>query len=295
MKKILVIILSLLIILILIFSSFQYYQKKIQKEKNRIVVATTIGALTAILNELVKDKIEIINLNEGFTHAHEIELTPSHIEKLSKAKIIFTIGYGLDEWIYKPAKQLNIEIFEVSQGITLINSGKKRINPHYWLSLKNAKIIALNITRKLIEIDPVNKNFYIKNLEIFYKKINELEKIAEEIKKEGNVRIILTHPSFDYLAQELGLKIIGYLKTEEGEGISAKEFLKLASAVKEGGVKFILVERGFEDSTVNQFAKLYSLNILNIDPLEISSNDQLYTLTMQENLNKIKYNLMNNK
>lgn len=290
MKKVIPFLFSIILIILLVVISFKYYLTNLEKERNKPLVGATIGALTAILNEIGEDKIEIINLSEGFLHGHEIELTPAHIEKISKAKIIFAIGYGLDEWIKKSAKQFNIEIFEVSQGVNLIKNNK-RINPHYWLSLKNSKIIATNIAKKLIEIDPENKNFYLKNLETFYMRINELEKIAEEIKKLKNKRIILTHPSFDYLAQELGLEIVGYLMTEEGEGISAKEFLELAQAVKKYNIKVIFVEKGFEDSTVEQFANLYKLNLVIIDPLEIASSNQLYSTTMKENLSKI-YNYL---
>lgn len=277
--------------MILVFASFQYYQKKSQEKENKIIVGVTVGVLASILNEIAQDKIEIVNLSEGFSHSHEIELTPSHLEKISKATTIFTIGYGIDEWIKKPAQQLNINTYEVSTGVYLIKLDKKRFNPHYWLSLKNSKIIASNITKKLLEIDPQNKNFYIKNLNNFYDRINELEKISEEIKKLKNKKIILTHPAFDYLADELGLEVVGYLKTEEGEGISAKEFLNLATAVKKYNLKVVFVEKGFEDFTVRQFANLYNLNLVLLDPLETTSHNQLYSLTMQENLNKIYNNL----
>lgn len=290
MKKNILISLSVFIILILVFASFQYYLKKNKATEDKIIVGATIGVLTSILNEIAGDKIEIVNLSEGFLHAHEIELSPAHLEKISKAKVIFTIGYGIDDWVKKISQEIDGEIVEVSSGVELIKF-KKRINPHYWLSLKNAKIIASNITKKLIAIDPQNQNFYIKNLNNFYSKIDELNKIGEAIKKLENKKIIVTHPSFDYLAQELGLEITGYLKTEEGEGIGAKEFLDLATAVKKHNIKFIFVEKGFEDFTIKQFANLYNLDLIILDPLEIASQDQLYSITMQENLNKIYNNL----
>ena len=168
---------------------------------------------------------------------------------------------------------------------------KKNYNPHYWLSFKNSRIIASKIVDKLIELDPRDRYFYQKKLQNFVEKLNELEKSSQKFKSLKNKKIIITHPAFDYLAQELGLEIIGYLKTEEGEGISPNKLLDLALKIKQNNIKTIFVEKGMIDQTVIQFAKIYNLKMVELDPLEISSQNQLFTETLKENIEKIYNNL----
>jgi len=285
MKKILITILSIGVMMLLVTLSFFYYQQK-EQTSNKIKIGVTVGALRAIINEIARDKVEVIDLSEGSLHAHEINILPEKLKELSEAKIIFRIGAGLDDWVLKPSKELNIQVFNLDKYVDLIKEGKT-VNPHYWLSLENSKKIAINITKKLNEIDQNNKNFYSANLNKFFDEIKNLKQLSETIKNKKNKKIVITHPGFDYLAKEIGLEIIGYLKTEEGEGINPKEILNLAIKIKENNIKTLLVEKGMVDQTVIQFAKIYNLNIVELDPLEVASSNQTYTSTMKENILKI--------
>jgi len=285
MKKILITILSIGVMMLLVTLSFFYYQQK-EQTSNKIKIGVTVGALRAIINEIAQDKVQVIDLSEGSIHAHEINILPEKLKELSEAKIIFRIGAGLDDWVLKPSKELNIQVFNLDKYVDLMKEGKT-VNPHYWLSLENSKKIAINITKKLSEIDRNNKNFYSANLNKFFDEIKNLKQLSETIKNKKNKKIVITHPGFDYLAKEIGLEIIGYLKTEEGEGINPKEILNLAIKIKENNIKTLFVEKGMIDQAIIQFAKIYNLNIVELDPLEVASSSQTYTSTMKENILKI--------
>lgn len=291
MKKIINILIPIVVVLILFVISFFYYQSKKVEETNKIKIGTTIGALASILREIGGNKIEVVDLSEGALHAHEIILSPQKLEKIKGSKIIFSIGFNLDEWVEKLEREYRIPIYKFEKDVEVLKFDKKNVNAHYWLSLKNSKIIATKITSKLTEIDPKNAIYYKKQLQNFFQGVDELEKLSKNFKNLKNNKIIVTHPAFDYLAKELGLEIIGYLKTEEGEGISADQLIDLALKIKKYNIKSIFVEKGFIDQAVLQFAKIYSLKIIELDPLEIASPEQIFTVTLKENIEKIYNNL----
>ncbi|MEM0231981.1 MAG: metal ABC transporter substrate-binding protein [Candidatus Methanomethyliaceae archaeon] len=292
MKKFLINLLGVIVLLLLFFLSYSYYQNKIIEEKNKIKIGTTIGAIASILREIGADKIEIIDLSENAPHAHEIVISPQKLQQIKEAKIIFAIGANLDDFIDKISSELNIMVYKFDKDVELIKYNKKIVNSHYWLSLKNSKIIATKIATKLIELDSKNKDFYIFNLHKFYKEIDGLRKYTTKFSQLKNNKILVTHPGFDYLAKELNLEIIGYLKTEEGEGIAPRDLLNLAIKIKENNIKTIFVEKGMIDTTVLQFAKIYNLKIIELDPLETALSEQVFTKTLKENIEKLYNNLL---
>jgi len=46
------------------------------------------------------------------------------------------------------------------------------------------------------------------------------------------------------------------------------------------------------DTTVLQFAKIYNLKIIELDPLETVLSEQVFTKTLKENIEKLYNNLL---
>ncbi len=287
-KKILSNVILLLSFLFIIALAFYYYNE-IQKEKiseNKIKIVVTVGAIGGLLKEIGGLRVEIINLAKG-AHAHEVQILPSDLKTIKDAKIIFKIGYKLDDWVDKLAKENNISIKQLDKNVDLIKS-KNIVNPHYWLSLKNLKGIAKDIYITLVDIDPNYSEYYFKNYQKFLVKLDELKNYEENFKNIKNKKIIVTHSALDYLAQELNLKIVGYLKTEEGRDLSVKEFYNLVNLIKKENVKIIIAEKGFITESVRQFAKIYNLKLVEIDPLEVMNLEKENIIDiMKDNLEKI--------
>ena len=74
--------------------------------------------------------------------------------------------------------------FLVTEGIEpehLTEEGKENEeDPHAWLSLANGMIYVDNITKRLIEIDPDNKDYYEKNHDRYQEKLAALHEEAKE-------------------------------------------------------------------------------------------------------------------
>jgi len=292
-KKILFNVILFFLLFSIVISAFYYYNR-IQKEKlseNKIKFVVTVGAIGGLLKEIGGLRVEIINLAKG-AHAHEISILPSDLKEIKRAKGIFKIGYGFDDWVDKLSKENKIPLKQIDKNVQLIKR-KNIVNPHYWLSVDNLKEISKNIYVTLIETDPDYSWYYFKNYQILMNKLNEIKKYEGKFKNLKNKKIIATHPAVDYLAKEINLQILGYLKTEEGKDLSVKDFYNLVNFVKKENIKTLIAEKGFLTESVRQFAKIYNLNIVEINPLEVMDLEKENIIkVMQNNLEKIYQNIL---
>ncbi len=284
----------LILILILFLSLFFYFSKEktepsIKPEK--IKVATTIFPLQDIVQNIAQDKIEVINILPSGASPHTFEVTPSQIKALEDTQIIFTIGHGLDDWTKDITQSLeemkiysvdsNISFQEIKdhhghdekenqeeEGFHQDDEATSNLDPHYWLSFKNGKIIAANITDALIELDPSNKEFYFQNLKKYDQRIDQafLESF-QKIEKLNQRELIVFHESWNYFVQDFNLEIVGVFEPTPGKEPSPQDLANLQKTVSEHNIKVIFSEPQLSPETIKPFVKDLELKLYVLDPL----------------------------
>ena len=161
------------------------------KPGNKIYVVSTLTDYAAIAREIGGNKVTVDAIAEGDEDPHFVRPKPSYAQKLSKADLFLTTGLDLELWgpsIIDKSKNSNIREGEigyvaVSDGLEMLeiptvvdrSQGGVHVygNPHIHTSPLNAKTIATNIAIGLKKIDPQNEDYYVKNLGLFKRKINE--------------------------------------------------------------------------------------------------------------------------
>lgn len=119
----------------------------------------------------------------------------------------------------KSSTKQDDKFLDLSQGLTLLESGHIEddleenkhlsVNPHTWLSVKNAIIQLDTIYKKLSSIDPENESYYKKFTETATKNFKDLdEKFEKELAsvKNDEKYFVVSHATFNYLAKDYGLK-----------------------------------------------------------------------------------------
>ena len=86
----------------------------------------------------------------------------------------------MEHWSEKIINSLNsnVKILNASTGINFLND-----DPHIWLNMRNAQIMAKNILIELSRLDPDNAEFYNLNAENL---INELKILDSEFTRFQN-------------------------------------------------------------------------------------------------------------
>ena len=285
----LVIILFLLIILF--FIPTKNFNPSIEKDEKRILnIITTNGAIYDFVKNIGDDKISLLDLSFLFQkgHMHEVELLPKDIIKINSADVLFKIGYGIDDWIDNYLiNNKKIKIYQLDKNVDLIKENNK-INPHYWLSIKNAKIIVRNINEILNTLDPQNSYYYNKKTKDYLKKLDELENFAKDNLSLINNKVIITHPSFDYFFNDYNIKIVAKIYTDELKDLTPQEILNLSKLIKNENINVIFIEKGFSSDIVQEIANIYELAIFPLDPIEVIENQKGYYNLMMQNIEIIK-------
>ncbi len=229
--------------------------------------AVSIAPEYYILQNIAKDKVDILLMVDKFNDPHSYEPKPSKIAKLSKVKLYFSIGVEFEKRWLERFKSINpsMQIIDLSKGIKKIPN-----NPHVWTTPKNVKIIAQNIYHVLIKSDSKNKNYYQSNLEKFINMIDNIDKKIQNMLKECSKKkclLLAQHPAWSYFAKEYGIKEIVIEKDEKEP--KPKELLKTIKLIKQSGAKIIITQPELSKKFAKIVAKELNLQMVDISPLDM--------------------------
>lgn len=202
-------------------------------------ISTTFAPIYDLTLRIVKDKAEVINLaKENEVHGFEIN-NMKDAAFTEKADILFALGLNVDSF----AKNMNSKNYvEVNEGVSLIEKDGV-VDPHIWLSLNNAIIMAENILDEVIKQDPENENFYRLNFETLKSEFSQLDKEYKGFFTSlgSEVKIVTSHDAFTYLCKDYGINQVSIRDMADNEA-SSQDYEKIISYIKENDIHTIFAE-----------------------------------------------------
>lgn len=270
-------------------------------EDKNVETKKTIYASFYPVSELVKmiagDKFEVKTIIKTSEEPHSFELTSQAIKDLNGASLIAYNGAGMESFIddLKDNVKDDDKFLDLSDGLTLLDSSKEgsdmaSINPHTWLSIKNAKVMVDNIYRKLSSMDPDNEKYYKENLDMALKKFDDLDKkFTDELAKvkDKEKYFVVSHAAFNYLADDYGLKQVAVTGISPEEEPSAKDLKTIADFVKEKNIKTIFFEGKATPKVAETLAKntgTKTSTLYTMENLDDHMIEKGYFGLMEENL-----------
>ena len=262
--------LSLVLSLSLLFGlvACQTKDKAPAEQNGKKLIYTTFYPVYDLTKRIVGDKMNVKMLIKSNEEPHSFELKSSDMAALNKADLIVYNGANMEGFIkdVEAAVKNKEKFLNLSQGLTLLEAASDlasanhdAVNPHTWLSVKNAMEQLDTICRKLSVIDPANKDYYEQNLQKSLKEFKALDdeftKVLSGIKKKDKC-FIVSHAAFNYLARDYGLKQIAVTGISPEDEPTAAQLKKIADFVKEHGIKTIL----FEGKTTPKVAETLAKN-----------------------------------
>ncbi len=262
-------------------------------------VAATIFPLYDIIRNIAGDKIQVELVLPPGASPHLFDLTPQKVEELQGTDIVFRIGHGLDDWTANLSAFLpGAQTVVVDEGINLIFSseadheeaggGGGSANPHYWLAVENAEIIAHTITNRLITLDPANEDTYRGNLKTYVDKLEQLKtQIQKELKPLSGAELVTFHDSFSYFAREFDLTIAATIEPYPGKEPTPRYLADLQKTVEQYDIKVLFTEPQLSSASVQAFVEDLSLRLYVLDPLGGVAGRDSYISLMHYNANTI--------
>ncbi|MFH1126627.1 MAG: zinc ABC transporter substrate-binding protein [archaeon] len=233
-------------------------------DDKKIDVVVSILPLADFVEKIGADKVEVTVMVPPLASPETYEPTPSQLKTLSLARMHVMVGSGIpfEESMDKAGRDKpNIVVANCSNGITIVEN-----DPHVWMSLRNAGIIAKNIYDGLASADPVNKEYYYDNYNKYLIEIDMLDMQIQNMFNGADKRtFMILHPSFGYFARDYGLVQVAI--EDEGKEPSSSDVLRLIEYAKENGIKTIFVQPGVNFKNAQAIASEINGTIALADPL----------------------------
>jgi zinc transport system substrate-binding protein len=234
---------------------------------DRIKVATTIAPLGDFLKAVGGEKVEVTVVVPPGAEPHTFEPTPSLMMDVAKADLYVMNGAGLEFWMDKLLEaNKRMVVVDSSQGVALLQERKGEIDPHIWISLRNAAVQVNNICAGLIEVDSQNKDFYIKNRDAYLETLKALDvELNRTFAGKKNKIFIVHHPAWTYFARDYDLSQVPLMENEKEPG--PKYLGEVIDLARTNNITTIFVEPEYNPKAAEVMAREMNTSIVTLDPL----------------------------
>jgi len=252
---------------------------------------------------------------------HDYALTPRDMQKLAKSDVFVINGLGMEEFLGAPVEKANPElaIIDSSAGIKDIlrysdvegghhehhghhehkehqeDHHHKGENPHLFASPRMAAHIAQGIAQALSKIDPAHKESYLANGNAYAEKLTRLADDFTTLgKRLENNRIVTQHGVFDYLARDMGLKLVAVVQAHAGQEPSAADMLNIVKTIKDQHAGAIFTEPQYPDKIGKTIAREAGIQAAVLDPAATGDENaplNYYETVMAHNLKTLENTL----
>jgi len=241
----------------------------------KLKVVTSIFPLTDITKNIAGDKVEIVQLLPAGASEHTFELNIEQRRELEGADLGIIVGAGLDDkWAGPLFKEQGSEVLDLSGAVELRRNDEDEIeaygefDPHYWLTVQNAKIIATVITDKLAELDKTNTDLYRSNLADYLAQLDILQgDINRTLNNISTRKLITFHEAFAYFAEEFNLEVVATIEPFPGKEPTSQYLAEVVRIVQGNNVGALFKEPQLSDSVVKSLAEDYGITVYTLDPV----------------------------
>ena len=271
---------SILVMLLLVVLICGCVSQK-DASSSQIHVVTTIAPLKEFIESVGGDKVQIIVMVPPGAEPHTFEPTPSQLKELANADLYVMNGAGLEFWMDRLIQgNRKMVVLDSSKGIDLIQESKGEMDPHTWLSLRNAAVQVENIYAGLIEVDPANKDYYLKNKEGYLQKLQSLDaELNRSFAQKDRKIFIVHHPAWTYFARDYNLDQMPLMENDKEPG--PKYLGEVIDLARKNNITTIFVEPEFNPKSAEAIAREINASMVDLDPLAENYLENMHNVGKQ--------------
>ncbi|QWT18307.1 zinc ABC transporter substrate-binding protein [Collinsella sp. zg1085] len=284
-------------------------------------IYTTFFPVYDLTKRVVGDRMDVKTIIKGNQEPHDFELQTSDMAAVSDADLIIFNGAGMEAFIddLKGVVHDDNKFLDLSEGLTLLEGGghdhdehdhndehddhedhddhdhkeHSSVNPHTWLSIKNAMYELQAIYEKVAALDPEHAEEYQQNYEQELRGFKALDaRFESELSQVKSTEryFVVSHAAFNYLAHDYQLKQVAVTGISPDEEPSAAELATIADFVKAHNITTIFFEgkatpkvaQTLAENTHVKTGTLYTMESLTDEEAELG-----YLRLMEQNLDAL--------
>lgn len=229
-------------------------------------VAVSIFPLYDIVTHVAGDAVDVHLMLPPNASPHTYEPTPSDVAAINDAAVVYRIGYGLDDWATDIANA-RTDVLTLSESLALRRSSDGIVDPHYWLTIENAKTIAALAAQDLGAHFPAYRTQFQQNLTQYLAALDNADvQIRTTLSAMENTSIVTMHDAWYYFADTYGLDVIGTFEPSGGREPTPQDLGALTHSMAVNEVTTIFVDAGESTAAVETFASDNGYTIRTVDP-----------------------------
>ena len=234
---------------------------------DKINVATTIAPLAEFVRAVGGDRVAVTVVVPPGAEPHTFEPTPSLMVDMSKADLYVMNGAGLEFWIDRLLQaNKDMTVIDSSKSIDLISESEDEMDPHIWISLKNAAVQVQNVCSGLIQVDPANKDYYSQNRDSYLEQLKALdEELNSSFTASKKKIFVVHHPAWTYFARDYALEQVPLMENEKEPG--PKYLSQVIDLARQNNITTVFIEPEFNPKSAEVIAKEMNASITTLDPL----------------------------
>ena len=248
-------------------------QKAGMAESNaKPTVTVTIPPYKYFVEKIAGDKVDVNVMVSNGNNPETYEPNAQQMMELSNSALYLKVGsIGFEQtWIKKLQDNApDMKMIDTSVGITPAKTPGGNIDPHVWMSCKNARIIASNMLKALYKLEPKHKTFFEKNYKSLLSIIDKRDSTIKESFKENPDlvrKFVIYHPILTYFARDYRLEQLPI--EEEGREPSAAQLKSLIEKARKEKIKYCLIQAEFANRNTTTFIKESQTKAMDINPLQ---------------------------
>ncbi len=260
-------------------------------------ISTSIQPIRYFVEQLAGADVAVTSLLSPGDNPHTYEPTPVQMAALSNSTLFFANGQLLFEEEFRnmlKSSNPTAKLIDCSNGIELLEGtcndhdlhgdhGHAN-DPHYWVSPANAKKMVQTISAALIENGVAPADSVSARAQRLNSKLAALDSAYKiMVSNAKRYTFIVYHPTLDYIARAYGLTQLAI--ENNGKDPVMNELSKLISEAKAQGVKYVIVQKQFDQTNAKVISQETGGGVLYINPLGYDYFEESNTIVHQ--LNKV--------
>ncbi len=229
----------------------------VTKLEGKVMVVASFYPLAYLAEVIGGEHVYVQSLIQPGSDAHTWQPTTEQLMAASNADLIVFNGASLDGWIIDdllPAVDVEGKVLvDTTDGVQLIENTERaevrehgQYDPHTWVCPYTAMQQAGNIYEALVEIDPINMDYYSARWTALKIRLMELdvEYNSSLADRKRNV-IFVTHEAFGYLALRYGFEQHGVVGLIEDQQPSTQTIISIVNEMENTEVYAFYLEPGY--------------------------------------------------
>lgn len=294
--------------------------RKEDQQTGKLQVVTTLFPLYDFAKRIGGEKAQVSLLLPPGVEPHSFEPRPEDIVRVNRSALFIYTNPFMEPWadsIVAGVDKGKVGIVEGGKGIKLLpapemegheEDGHKDaheheherggMDPHVWLDLENARLMARNILTAMVARDPANKGYYEQNAVGLDKDLAALDQRFREAIAASPKKVLLHggHYAFGYLAKRYGLRYLSASAVNADAEPTPARLVELVQLMRRERLNYVYTEELLSPRVAETIAKETGAKLLMLRAGHNVTRDELergvtFISLMEDNLKNLKTGL----